>query len=722
MAKSQERINKPNFSEPESSSSNLNRRQFIGLSTTAAATLVFPQSARAEGEMIRSKAQIALGSQRIAPPSLTSPSDTNFFQPNVITSAVNSNNSYGTLTSELNIYPKPYSDLDVNDPKTYVRAFKQVKPTPPTTVAPRLAPAPTLCVNPGDRIELQVVNQLAANTVPPPSSGNIDSTYCPAQMENSMNHPNCLDTTNMHFHGLHVSPISLNSDGKPVSAGNPNFTSDDIQLSSDDVLYELEPEHTHQYCPWLPAFHAPGTHWYHSHRHGSTAIQVAGGMVGTIIIKEPPGQEICPGAPDVVMMIQEQPQSLTKNDYTDRRGNLDPAFNKLTAQEKLDRGIYERVGLNGGGTTGKFLVNGATNPTLNLQKGEIQRWRLINANSTPRAFMGLELREGSLITGAIQALYRVAVDGITLYGKPMDHPSVKFDGVRKNPSIPFALGNRVDLLVNLEPGTYTLWKRKDNINAPNTSADEALASIIVDGTTTFKDATKVAASFQNLLDNGIPETGIPAYLASITDTPIPNITPVVFQTGGPVLPTDRVTSPGRGKFQISNTQYKPTGGEKSAPSGLDKIPQSGLIDSMVADLGSTQEWIIANSSGAAHPFHVHINPFLVVETADINGIKIQPTDTTEQIYRKLQDANWTKNSNTPEGNGIDPTIWWDTFTIAPQKAYKIRHRFDDFWGTYVLHCHVLIHEDQGMMWNVTVNNVNNKGANPCQQLLKPIEI
>ncbi len=685
MTESQESTNKPNAPEQESDQSVLNRRQFIGFgASAAAAALTFPKAAQAYVEFpgITDKARIV--AQKFTPTtptntSLTPPSDNSFVQPNVIASKVNGNDNYGTLSSSLDVVKKDYTDLTTDPtPMTYVRAFNQVDP--PVSPTQALAPAPTLSVNPGDSIELTVNNTLATNN---------DSTYCPNPFPGDlMNHPNCFNTINMHFHGLHVSPISIDKDGKPISAGE----NENVVKSSDDVLYELEPKtKPHAYCPWLPAFHAPGTHWYHAHRHGSTAIQVAGGMVGAIIVNEPPGQEICPGAPDVVMVIQEEPQSLTENDYTDR-GVFNPEFNELTPQEKLDRGIYERKGPVGGGTTGKFLVNGVSQPTLKLQKDEIQRWRLINANSTPRAFMGLELRAGTDITGKLQTIYRIAVDGITLYGKKMTNSSVKFD----TEPVPFALGNRVDLLVKLDPGIYTLWKRKDNINASRASADEALVTITVDNTTTFDNAKEVAASFKKLMDNGIPETGKPDYLKPIKTVDQENQIPVLFQANGGT-PPNRVTTPGRGNFRISNTKY------------------SLSNNNIEADLNSTQEWIIANNSGAAHPFHIHVNPFLVVASADISDVSIANTDTNQEIYDKL-------TANSVQWNDQDDGIWWDTFSIAPNKAYKIRHRFDDYWGTYVLHCHVLIHEDQGMMWNVKIKNVDGKGANPCQQLLEPVVI
>jgi FtsP/CotA-like multicopper oxidase with cupredoxin domain len=107
-------------------------------------------------------------------------------------------------------------------------------------------------------------------------------------------------------------------------------------------------------------------------------------------------------------------------------------------------------------------------------------------------------------------------------------------------------------------------------------------------------------------------------------------------------------------------------------------------------LGATEEWTIYNDGGAAHPFHIHVNPFQVVEilnpSVSKNPIKL-PT----------------------------PWIWWDNVAIpspaVPPDAtdgktvsgyIKFLSRFVDFTGAYVLHCHILGHEDRGMMQMVQV--------------------
>jgi FtsP/CotA-like multicopper oxidase with cupredoxin domain len=94
------------------------------------------------------------------------------------------------------------------------------------------------------------------------------------------------------------------------------------------------------------------------------------------------------------------------------------------------------------------------------------------------------------------------------------------------------------------------------------------------------------------------------------------------------------------------------------------------------DLGATEEWVVRNASAVWHPFHIHINPFQVMS---INGQKVRAHG-----YR-------------------------DTFSVPPQGELVVRSRFLDFTGDYVFHCHILSHEDQGMMQLIAVTDT---GAPP----------
>ena len=80
--------------------------------------------------------------------------------------------------------------------------------------------------------------------------------------------------------------------------------------------------------------------------------------------------------------------------------------------------------------------------------------------------------------------------------------------------------------------------------------------------------------------------------------------------------------------------------------------------------------------GNDHPFHIHINPIWV--------LRIDVPDENGNLH-----------------NVLPQPMWMDTVAI-PRNGGRVvfRTRFDDFVGKWVNHCHVLLHEDNGMMQEV----------------------
>ena len=110
-------------------------------------------------------------------------------------------------------------------------------------------PGSTWELDPGQTLRVELVNEL------PP----LDHTDHPVEMDR----PHEWTTTNLHTHGLHVSP---EGDG-------------------DNVFVTIEPGERHQYEIEVPDDHPGGLFWYHPHRHGGVAQQIRGGMAGAIIVR-----------------------------------------------------------------------------------------------------------------------------------------------------------------------------------------------------------------------------------------------------------------------------------------------------------------------------------------------------------------------------------------------------------------------------------------------------
>jgi FtsP/CotA-like multicopper oxidase with cupredoxin domain len=106
--------------------------------------------------------------------------------------------------------------------------------------------APTLRLSPGDQLKIAYVNDLPAR---PP--------------EKCLAGP-CMDMTNLHFHGLTVSP----------------------DAPQDDVLDMMAmPGQSLHYTVPIPKDHPSGLYWYHTHPHGESYRQALDGMSGALVIE-----------------------------------------------------------------------------------------------------------------------------------------------------------------------------------------------------------------------------------------------------------------------------------------------------------------------------------------------------------------------------------------------------------------------------------------------------
>ena len=101
-------------------------------------------------------------------------------------------------------------------------------------------------------------------------------------------------------------------------------------------------------------------------------------------------------------------------------------------------------------------------------------------------------------------------------------------------------------------------------------------------------------------------------------------------------------------------------------------------------LGQAEEWTLT-SAFVNHPFHIHVNPFQIVSIKDPNGKEVSVTGEPDD----------------PQYAGTQG-LWKDTLFVKQGYTILTRTRYQRYIGEYVLHCHILDHEDQGMMQNVRV--------------------
>jgi FtsP/CotA-like multicopper oxidase with cupredoxin domain len=509
-------------------------------------------------------------------------------------------------------------------------------------------PGPTIVANPGGKISLTLLNQL------PNNPGGSKDQYP------KMNVPSGFNSTNLHFHGLHVSPCSLWDDPYPNCEYQASRVGKQPEIASDDVLFEIDPSgqggQPQPYCVVLPDFHAPGTHWFHAHKHGSTAIQVANGMAGALIVRE--AIPLVPQQQDYIWLLQE------------------------VLKEGDDQDVYPPGRGNGLGPNSQTLVNGKCMPRLVTQSGKTLRLRFINATGTPRGFTRLRLVKqdsnpsaacGPMLptTTPSKTWYLIAVDGIFFYGhKPQPvgsgQPRTWWD---------LSPGNRSDFLVKFAPGVEEgLYQVvKDQVSGVTVSSAQVLGYIEVQkGSSNDRDPQDIPLP---------PWSAAPAYLQPIQRREICSSQSITFAIQS------------RGIFQI--------GQNGKPPQQYSKNP----ADDVQTWLGCTEAWTLQNTSDQPHPFHIHVNPFQLASAADLNIKLMDPTGPD-------QPDNW---------------IWWDTIAIPAQSGTTpgqlvMWTRFRDYPGRYVIHCHILVHEDLGMMANVRVQDPKYMGVGPCEKLVKPIPV
>jgi FtsP/CotA-like multicopper oxidase with cupredoxin domain len=195
---------------------------------------------------------------------------------------------------------------------------------------------------------------------------------------------------------------------------------------------------------------------------------------------------------------------------------------------------------------------------------------------------------------------------------------------------------------------------------------------------------------------------LPPFLADITDDEIKATKSIVFTSLGPGSPMQHT---------------------------INGQPYNGEVGEVVR-ANTAEEWTIRNATAFApidHPFHIHINPFQVTEVFDPNETITDPS-TNQPVNKYVFDAADKKlagqcllDPNDPDSwkpcvkNREAYRIWWDVFPIPSGRSisvfgrdvvvpgyFKMRSRFTDYPGLFVMHCHILAHEDRGMMMVVEV--------------------
>jgi len=248
-----------------------------------------------------------------------------------------------------------------------------------------------------------------------------------------------------------------------------------------------------------------------------------------------------------------------------------------------------------------YTINGVYQPTVTVRPGQTQRWRIVNT--------------------APHRLFKLSLDGHTMYQIAQD--GITFAAPRPVQTLLVAPGNRVEVMIlGGAPGEYKFRALEYDQGHPGGAMPEDILATIVS-------------------EGGRMRQAIPSRLLTpedLTTAQIDRRRTVRFRGSTLHAPVE---------FFLDDKVFDPD------------------RDDAVISVGTTEEWTLVNEDVFQHPFHIHVNPFQVIE---YDGVRV---------------AN---------------PVWWDTIALPPKGTVKIlmRPRADVLTRT-VYHCHILPHEDNGMM-------------------------
>jgi FtsP/CotA-like multicopper oxidase with cupredoxin domain len=382
-------------------------------------------------------------------------------------------------------------------------------------------PGPTLVICPGDNVTVRVVNKLATK-----------------------------EPTNLHVHGLHVSP---NGDG-------------------DNVFLDIRPGRAQTYHYGIPLDQDPGSFWYHPHLDGYVAPQIFAGLSGAIVV-EGGLDNLLARIPQRLMMIQSTelcgrnrrsvPFALSSGDRTS--GSEPCNFPGRAIPDALTNERFTPL-----------FINGSLNPLVKIRPGQLQRWRIFNANNNRIVKLNL----------SNQPMWVLAEDGNTL---------PRMQRVR---TLMIAPGSRREILVRgSRRGTYRL----------------------------------TALPFAQFPGGNKPD------LTSKNGGPTPNQTVLTVRSSGPAandrVPRGPLSHPidlrsarvDRHRTIIFSETPNAAGGTLFRLNGAVFDPN---VTPITMKLGSLEEWRLVNTTSEWHTFHIHQNPFQVVS---VDGRRLTPVTYEDNV-------------------------------------------------------------------------------------------
>jgi len=547
-----------------------------------------------------------------------------------------------------------------------------------------------------------VDTQSKMTCTPAAGHGHHDTCECRTD-EGEMCHVFDFNLTNLHAHGSHVRPDYATGGG--CVAGNglrcrscTGEGGDGSCYFADDVLSAVAPGEgvQHRWDIDEDGVHHAGLQWYHPHIHGSTAIQVASGATGAWIVR---------GALDEIPGIKAARERILLFS-TPPIGYTPLAEGEVCDEDHLTFNEFARLGQTSEKQTN--LVNGLRRPRMIMPPGQIERWRLLHGSFLDEVFlMLLRSRDSDCedldLTRPPVRLTQIGRDGLAL-----PRPASGAEWPYAPDYIFMSPGYRVEAMLDggeLEHG--------------DTLCLVAGRFLQEDGTGTTDEAVGITkppspADILKTVSNGdlVAIVNVTTAAGEPTETRMPDLAVVAEEAPSMMLQGGKLDALARceeaQKVEDINAIDQISAlwmifANTEGPDGcacpdhnincknFEYTDRSKYPYDRVLTRGAVDHWRVF-SGFDGHPFHIHINPFLVCPLPPAGS----PDPNTKARIFEPPFAHWR-----------------DTYLVNLDRTLDMLTEYRGFTGSFVNHCHKLNHEDHGMM---ELLRVCDPAVEPCDEL------
>jgi len=397
----------------------------------------------------------------------------------------------------------------------------------------------------------------------------------------------------------------------------------------------------------IPEDEPPGLYWYHPHIHGFSKVPILGGASGALIVEGIERvKKATAGLPERVLIIRDQ-DLVNPNAPPSKSEPVVPKF-------LVDRdGDATNTGTGFGKPAKDLSINYVPVPypnyppaVIQMKPKERQLWRVLNASAI--TYLNLAI----LFDRTPQPLELVAMDGV-----PISHNDPTGEAVDQQTHLGLPPGARAEFIfTGPSEGQAALLVTRTVDTGPGGENDpnRALATISASST-----APETRSKLQSAPEPLPPPAE--AWLGSVAPVRVRRL----YFSEKLAVPNDPTSAV---EFYLTVDGQEPK-----------MFEMNSAIPNIVTQQGTVEDWVIENRSSELHAFHIHQLHFLLLD-----------------YMGKPVNENFLRDTvNVPYYNGRSLSY--------PSVRLRMDFRDPNMVGTFVYHCHLLEHEDKGMMGSIRVD-------------------